>query len=856
MKLQRKSSKLHNAILNGAMLVFVAVLMILVITLVRAKLLQNTQNLGMALVQTYAVEEEMTINYLEQELMMIGLYVNNVLDAGGNTDDVQLWMNDHFSKFIEISGSGLIDFYAVIDGQIVAATPWEGDSTYQYSNAEWYRQAIEANGDIVYDDVYTDAITGERIFTISMALSSPGDVVAMDVYVQNPTLHNTSHSLPEECSYYLCDSDGILLYSVTKWDNAPEQLQSYADYMMAGIKDGSLLAYDAFFQDEDGISRGVYYQTMPNGWTVIITMPIRSILMGEPSTMVYIIAALALVVFLVLLFMTIQDILRSRSAKKADDTAHMLGDSFYAIYRINFVNGTYECFKTSSTLQGILPERGDYAIFLEAMRPLVKPSTYQAFESSFSLESIRTRTAQDIPDYGGDYQRLFDDTYRWVNIRSLYNRDLFPDEVILCFRDVDEEKRRDLQHTIILQDALEAAQKSTKAKTDFFSRMSHDMRTPLNAIIGSCALAEKSHAAGDGDKAWSYIKKIDFAANQLLSLINDILELSKTEAGKARLDQKELDLRQLLLNISDIFRDRMQDEGKYFEVHIDFHDSIVIGDEKKLIQVVNNLLSNAVKYSEHGDTIRLDARQFDFQQYSKFQIVVEDTGIGMSPAFLEHLFDPYSRETTFSPHATVGTGLGMAIVKSLVQQMSGEISVESTLGEGSRFTITIPLQTVHVSKQPDEPAAPEHPAFDYTGRTILVAEDNALNREILTELLQQMGANVLTAVNGKEAVHAFLGTPVYSIDAILMDMQMPEMDGCEAAAAIRASSRPDAADIPIIAATANAFAEDITRTTQAGMNDHISKPIDSAVLQQTLQKLITVWDAVRQTRSNTENGGM
>ena len=311
-----------------------------------------------------------------------------------------------------------------------------------------------------------------------------------------------------------------------------------------------------------------------------------------------------------------------------------------------------------------------------------------------------------------------------------------------------------------------------------------------------------------------------------------------------------------MLNISDIFRDRIQDEGKYFEVHIDFHDSIVIGDEKKLIQVVNNLLSNAVKYSERGDTIRLDARQFDFQQHSKFQIVVEDTGIGMSPDFLNHLFDPYSRETTFSPHATVGTGLGMAIVKSLVQQMSGEISVESTLGEGSRFTITIPLQTVHVSKQPDEPAAPEHPAFDYTGRTILVAEDNALNREILTELLQQMGANVLTAVNGKEAVHAFLGTPVYSIDAILMDMQMPEMDGCEAAAAIRASSRPDAADIPIIAATANAFAEDITRTTQAGMNDHISKPIDSAVLQQTLQKLITVWDAVRQTRSNTENGGM
>lgn len=435
-----------------------------------------------------------------------------------------------------------------------------------------------------------------------------------------------------------------------------------------------------------------------------------------------------------------------------------------------------------------------------------------------------------------------------MNIRTLYDPELAPDEVILCFRDVDEEKRREIQHTIILQDALDAAQKSTKAKSEFFSNMSHDMRTPLNAIIGCCDLAEKTHNAEGHQKVWEYIKKIQFSADQLLNLINDILELSRMEAGKNNLDQKELDLSQLLLKLADLFQDRAQAEGKRLEINIDLQNPIVMGDEKKLTQIINNLLSNAVKYTDPGGSITLEARQFSFQQHNKYQIVVEDTGVGMSPSFLEHLFDPYSRETAFSSHPTVGTGLGMSIVKSLVQQMSGEISVDSTLGVGTRFTVTIPLKTVYQPEaeapvsEPEEADAP----FDWSGRTILAAEDNELNREIVTEILHQFGARVLTAVNGTEAVQTFLAAQPFSIDAILMDMQMPEMDGCQAAAAIRSSGRADAGGIPIVAVTANAFAEDIARTTQAGMNDHISKPIDTKQLKQILEKLIADWEAERE----------
>ena len=853
----RKSPKVSGNLLNILLLAVVALTLVFGIFMVRIKLLQNAQRLGEALVHSYALEEELNIHSLQTNLLLAGQFLDEIIDSGGNSTDIQAWLSGYFTKFTDIIGKDMVDFYAVIDGEIVAANPWVGDSDYQYAQTDWYRSAIDASGQVVQGAVFLDAVTGQKVFTISKALERSGDVLAMDVYVQNASLHNSAHTLPEDCSYFLCDDDGELMYSSTKWNIQPQDLQNYADYIMAGIADGSLLSYDSFVQDPEGVSRGVYYQQMDNGWTVIMTIPVQSILLGEQGIVVYLMAVLAVIMFFALAFMSIQDAVKRRIMKKADDTIHMLGDSFYSIYRVNVQTGNYESIKIYQDLLDKIPEKGAYSMLLQTMRLLVKPSTFRIFETSFSLESIRQRIAQGIADYGGDYQRQFGDTYRWVNIRTLYNRDLAPDEVILCFRDVDEEKRRELQNTIILQDALDAAQKSTKAKSEFFSSMSHDMRTPLNAIIGCCSLAEKSHAAGDDSKVWDYIKKIQFSGSQLLDLINDILELSRMEAGKHNLDQRELNLKELLLNTADIFQDRAREEGKTLDVTIDFREDIVIGDEKKLIQIINNLLSNAMKYSDPGDSIRLDAKQFDFQQHSKYQIVVEDTGIGMSPAFLEHLFDPYSRETVFSAHPAVGTGLGMSIVKSLVQQMSGEISVDSKLGEGSRFTVTIPLKVARLQKASGtSPALSASQAdFDWTAQTILVAEDNELNREIVTEILQQMGAKVLLAVNGEQAVQMFLTAPPCSIDAILMDMQMPVMDGCQAAQAIRHLNREDALTVPIIAVTANAFAEDIARTTQAGMNDHISKPIDSTLLSRTLQKLISAQAQYRCTSEPQNTGG-
>lgn len=830
-------SRSSNNILSILILLFVAVLLTFSIQLVRDKLMRNTQEMGMSLAHSYAMETELQLDDYRQAFDLAADYVEELHLSGDDPAAVQAWLKDYSNKLDKLFGTHVVDLYAVIGGKIVAANPWTGDSDYDYASTSWYRTAQENRGKTIYSDVYVDAITDASIFTISKELEHHGDVLAMDVYIENGNITNVAQSMPESYSFYLCDSQGQLLYAILKEKVDKATLQSYADALMAGIEDGSLFAYDATIRSFDGTQRGVYYAEMNNDWTVIMTIPTKEILMGEQSVVIYSLTALGILLYLILMVMVIRDFRQRKRIDSDGSTIRILSDSFFAIYRVNFHTGTYAAIKLSPDLSVDLPKQGGYELLLNRIKKLVHPDTYQEFELNFSLKSIRQRVAEHVPDYGGDYQRRFGTVYKWVNVRTIYDEATDPNEVVLCFRDVDIEKRQQLQHTIILKEALDTAKKSSKAKSDFFSKMSHDMRTPLNAIIGFSKLAQQDQ--DDKEKIQDYMKKIEFSGSQLLILINDILEMSKMEAGKSVLDIKQFDLREYIEDTAGIFKAQAAQSNKDFSIQLDIRDPLVKGDAFKIGQILNNLLSNAFKYSEDGAKIRLEVRQFDFQKHSKYQFIVSDTGIGMSEEFLSHIFDPYSRETHFSARVTVGTGLGMPIVKSLVQQMSGEINVESRLGQGSRFTVTIPLEVVEdalpaaAEREPDP-----HPGFDLSGRRILVAEDNALNMEITTEILNMSGVEVLQAVNGAEAVQIFQAAAPYSIDAILMDMQMPVMDGCEAAQAIRALSKPDAATVPIIAVTANAFAEDIDKTTNAGMNGHVSKPIDLVLLHQTLERLL------------------
>lgn len=359
------------------------------------------------------------------------------------------------------------------------------------------------------------------------------------------------------------------------------------------------------------------------------------------------------------------------------------------------------------------------------------------------------------------------------------------------------------------------------------------MHTPLNAILGLSKLVCQN--ADNPQKVQGYMDRIYYSSRQLLDLVNDILDMSRMEQGKVILNNENFDLKQCIEDCVSTFSIRAEAEKKHFSVNYSLFQSNIIGDSVRMSQIMNNLLSNAFKFTSEGDSISITIKQFEDKEYSQYQIAVQNTGIGMSKDFLPQLFEPYARETTFSFCKISGTGLGMPIIKNLVTQMSGKIHVTSELGVGTTFTVTIPFTVVREKKNLPEPK--NIPVFSLNGKKILLAEDNMVNMEIASEILSMNGVNIVQAWNGKEALSLFKASRLFKFDAILMDMQMPQMDGCEAAQNIRALSRPNAQTIPIIAITANAFAEDIAATTAAGMNAHVSKPIDFNILCQTLEKL-------------------
>lgn len=823
-----KELRLYAAVILGLMIMGTAFHAVL-----RQALLKNFQEIGTALARSYVTEESNNLTVYET-LLTFGVQSINVrIEQGMDPDEIETWLGMYYERLQSVLGDGTVDPYAVFDGRILAANPWEGDSTYDYADTEWYKAAMEADGDVIFTSAYTDSITNKPVITIAQKCPGADAVLAFDIFPENFQVHSNAVSLPEGASFYVCDNQGTLLYDQSDLPNNREELQAYIDTILPDIKSGALDKYDAHVDDLSGHQRAVYYYNMPNGWIGVVTVPFDTILqqLNWFSMLVGLVMLLCLAGVLIFAW---RDLRLYAQVERTNETVRVLGNTYYALYRVDYQNETYEMIKGSDYVRDRIPQKGPYSMLLDATSQVIEEKTFREFRKSFSTESIRELVSKRVRDFGGDFLRRFGDEYRWVSVRVLFDESLAPEEVVLCFREVDQEKQRQLRERELLENALENARRSEKTKHAFFNNMSHDMRTPLNAILGISELVRQH--ADDPEKVRGYMEKIYYSSRQLLDLVNDILDMSRMEQGKVVLNNQAFDLRQCIDECTATFRLQAEAEGKEFHVDYSLHSATVLGDASRFGQIMNNLLSNAFKFTSKGDTVSVSIKQFEDKTYSQYQIVVKDTGIGMSEEFLEHIFEPYARETTFCSKQVAGTGLGMPIVKNLVTQMSGQIHVDSKLGEGSTFTITLPFTVVREEK----PAAKETDqvgGFSLKGKCILLAEDNMVNMEIATEILSMNGLEIIQAWNGKEALDKFRDSHPFQIDAILMDMQMPQMGGCEATRQIRTLARPDARSVPIIAVTANAFAEDIAATTAAGMDAHISKPIDFSILCKTLEEL-------------------
>ena len=392
----------------------------------------------------------------------------------------------------------------------------------------------------------------------------------------------------------------------------------------------------------------------------------------------------------------------------------------------------------------------------------------------------------------------------------------------------------------VATEALQTAENANKAKTDFLSNMSHDIRTPMNAIIGITSLIR--HDAGNKAKVIEYADKIDISSRHLLGIINDVLDMSKIEAGKTVFKYSDFSILDFMQELDTIFHTQIYEKQQTLTIiKENIQHEWVNGDQVHLMQIFSNLLSNAVKYTQEGGEIQFFVEECETKSsvYAKYRILVSDNGMGMSADFKDTIFDAFTRAESSLTNKIQGTGLGMAITKNLVEAMGGTIDVESELGQGSCFEVLLDLKiaedrTAALAAQEE---TDEQDGNILQGMRFLCAEDNELNAEILTELLKIEGAECIICENGEEILKAFEQSVPGDYDMILMDIQMPVMNGYEATKAIRRSSHELAQTIPIIAMTANAFSEDIQRSLAAGMNAHVSKPVEMKVLEKTIRSI-------------------
>lgn len=381
-----------------------------------------------------------------------------------------------------------------------------------------------------------------------------------------------------------------------------------------------------------------------------------------------------------------------------------------------------------------------------------------------------------------------------------------------------------------LEEALLEAEKANLAKTEFLNRMSHDIRTPINGILGMLNIADRS--ANNLQKQEEAREKIRISASHLLSLVNDVLEISKLESGKVIFSNEVFDMEKLIEECKEIIEVKAEE----LEVRINFMNELGentkwIGSPLHISQIILNITGNALKFNKLGGIVNCTIK-YEKTECDAIQLIIEDTGIGISEEFLPHIYEPFSQAVTGARSKYEGSGLGMSITKKLVEQMNGKIFVESQLGVGTTFEVVLPLQLVPKEANVDKEEV--EVAVDISGSHILLVDDNELNLEIAQFVLEDAGAKVTTALNGKIALDLFIESQVDTFDAILMDIMMPVMDGLEATRMIRASAHEKAKTIPIIAVTANAFKEDVEKVKEAGMNEHLAKPIDVAKMLKTV----------------------
>lgn len=558
-----------------------------------------------------------------------------------------------------------------------------------------------------------------------------------------------------------------------------------------------------------------------------------------------------------------KDVTREKLKEAADEKDkkerysinNSLNHLFFATYYVDLEANIFRMLIQKEEVGSIL---GVETNFREAIRTyasnFVHPKDRREYLEKMDYQNLLNTLSPENPKITMEYCRIKinndgemeKDGWVYATVVLTETKNGKPIKALYVAQDVTEIKQKEEEEHRILQEACEAAMHANASKSDFLSRMSHDIRTPMNGIIGMTEMAKSN--LDDRDKVDNCLKKITVSSKHLLSLINKVLDMSKIESGKFGLTDERFHLPELIGNLVTMVQPSVDAKHHDLKVRsLKLEHENVIGDAMRLQQVFMNILGNAIKYTPPGGKLEIEISEkpSKISGYGCYEFIFQDNGIGMSKEYLEKIYEPFSRAEDSRVSKVEGSGLGMTIAMNIVSMMNGNISVQSKEGEGSQFTITVFLKLPDAVIQ-DMELAEENSGEevfgkgkfskeDFSGKRVLLAEDNDLNREIATEIIGSTGIIVECAENGEQAVEKFIKMGEWYYDLIFMDIQMPVMNGYEASMAIRNSGKADAGKIPIIAMTANAFTDDIIKGKQSGMNEHITKPLDIKRLMECMK---------------------
>ena len=517
---------------------------------------------------------------------------------------------------------------------------------------------------------------------------------------------------------------------------------------------------------------------------------------------------------------------------------HVLGDIYYAVVHFDLDAGTYHFVELTGQKCVDYSYNGTCEEFLAYTRDVVLHEDWHKFRQRLNLREMRRVLTKTGDKLEMELRRKNGGVYKWISLMVSYLPDYSgskKQQAVLVARFIDDERRREMEQQQELKEALVAAHIANEAKSAFLSQMSHDIRTPMNAIIGMTTIARQN--IENKVKTLDCLNKISSSSAHLLELINSILSMSKIESGKVILTDDELSLPQLLEDVLNIIRPMAGKKMQNLRLELEeLKHAEVLTDSTHLKQILLNILGNAVKYTPEGGEIILGLQELSavIPQRSQYVFTVSDNGPGMSEELLPKIFDMFERGEDSRTSKIEGTGLGLAICKNLTNLMAGTIEAANRPEGGAKFTLTLPLRWLGDDAGKPLPAVKSAGRSDFSGHRVLIVEDNDLNMEIALEFLQSLGLVCEGAENGRRAVEMFNASAPGHYEMILMDVRMPVMNGYEATREIRRLAREDARQIPIVAMTADAFSSDIKMALNAGMNEHLSKPVSIERLQEVL----------------------